>query len=253
MPTVRQVSFVLPAYNEADLIAGTIQALDTAARECGLPSYEIIVADDASDDDTARIAAENGATVVPCSNRQIAATRNAGAAAATGDLLVFVDADTVVPAETVAAMLREVGAGAVAGGSRCWFDEPIPRWVRWIGPYLLEAYARARLTPGAFLFCTREAFDAVGGYDTKLFGGEEVILSRALDAYAKTQGQRFVVLQEKVITSGRKVRTYSALELFWILLTGILRRGKSRKGLEAWYGQRRVDSGTAEQKTAEDH
>jgi glycosyltransferase involved in cell wall biosynthesis len=85
------VSFIVPAYNEELLIGRALQALRDAGSALGQP-FEMVVADDASTDRTAAIAREHGARVVAVANRQIAATRNAGARAAHGEMFVFVDA-----------------------------------------------------------------------------------------------------------------------------------------------------------------
>ena len=68
-------SFIVPAWNEEALLPAALQALHVSARGAGV-DYEIIVADDASTDRTASVAAEHGARVVACEHRQIAATRN---------------------------------------------------------------------------------------------------------------------------------------------------------------------------------
>src|SRR5688572_21460895 len=94
------ISFIIPAYNEELLLGRTLRALDDAARGLGEP-FEIIVVDDASTDRTADVAREHGARVVSVNRRQIAATRNAGAREASGELLFFIDADTVVTAAAV--------------------------------------------------------------------------------------------------------------------------------------------------------
>ena len=91
------ISFIIPAYDEERLLGRTLQAIDRAAQGLGEP-IEVIVVDDGSTDRTAAIARENGARVVSVRCRQIAATRNAGAREANADLLVFVDADTLVTA-----------------------------------------------------------------------------------------------------------------------------------------------------------
>ena len=83
-----KLSFVIPAWNEEELIGATIASIHQSAKGF---DYEIVVADDASDDRTSEIAHELGAIVVPCNNRQIGVTRNNGASAATGDILIFVD------------------------------------------------------------------------------------------------------------------------------------------------------------------
>ena len=109
------ISFVVPAYNEARLIGDTLASLHEAGASVG-GSYEIVVADDASEDATAAIARDQGARVVSVRHRQIAATRNAGARESRGALIIFVDADTRVPAPTVHATMGAVRHGVVAGG-----------------------------------------------------------------------------------------------------------------------------------------
>src|SRR5262245_15720711 len=98
------ISFIIPAYNEEQLLGRTLKAIDQAARPLGEP-VEVIVADDASTDHTAAIAQEHGALVVSVKYRQIAATRNAGARGANGEMLVFVDADTMVTEAAVRAAI----------------------------------------------------------------------------------------------------------------------------------------------------
>src|SRR5688572_27455214 len=93
MPPAPAWSFIVPAHDEAPLIQATLQSIRDAADACGFP-YECIVVDDDSTDNTAQVARACGACVVPVAFRHIAATRNAGAAAALGARLCFVDADT---------------------------------------------------------------------------------------------------------------------------------------------------------------
>jgi glycosyltransferase involved in cell wall biosynthesis len=224
------ISFVIPAHNEAELIGRTLTALHGSAREAGEP-YEVIVADDASLDGTGAIARQHGARVVAVNNRQIAATRNAGARAATGDLLFFVDADTVVTARAVRAAVGALRGGAVGGGAAVRFDGPVPLYAaileRVVLPVLLPLL---KMAPGCFLFCTRRAYLAAGGFDEGLFWSEEVAFGNRL----KRQG-RFVILRECVITSGRKVRAHSALGLLRVGAQLALGR---RAGLDYWYSPR---------------
>ena len=108
-----KLSFIIPAWNEETLIGLTIKSIQQSADDF---EFEIIVADDASDDRTPEIAKELGAIVVPCNNRQIGLTRNDGAVVATGDLLIFVDADTIVSKTVVRETVEAIENGAVAGG-----------------------------------------------------------------------------------------------------------------------------------------
>jgi glycosyltransferase involved in cell wall biosynthesis len=220
------LSFVVPAYNEERLLEGTLAAIHAAAREVGI-AYEIVVADDASTDGTASIAATAGARVVRVEHRKISATRNSGARAALGERLVFVDADTHINAAVLRAAMAALDAGAVGGGAHVAFDGEAPPWghvtIRWVIGFM----RLFRWAAGCFIFCTREAFEAVGGFDERHFAAEEIELSRAL----KRRG-RFLILPEYVTTSARKFVHYS----LWRTLVMI-----TRMGLRGPAGARRRD------------
>ncbi|HJU72834.1 MAG TPA: glycosyltransferase [Gemmatimonadaceae bacterium] len=235
------ISFIVPAYNEEQHLARALGAIHDAAATTG-ERYEIVVADDASTDRTADIAAAVGARVVRVQKRQIAATRNAGAQAASGNILFFVDADTMVTPDIVGAALRALDDGAVGGGALIRFDGPQPFYFRAMTEVAVLVSRVMRLAFGCFMFVKREAFDAVGGFDERLFAGEELALSRAL----KGRG-RFVILAQRVITSGRKSRAHTAREVWRALgLAGLQMVGlkRSRQGLDTWYGGRRHDPGS---------
>jgi glycosyltransferase involved in cell wall biosynthesis len=237
------ISFIIPAYNEEQLLGRTLTALTAAARALGQP-FEIVVVDDASTDRTAAIAREHGARVVPVRHRQIAATRNAGARAANGEMFVFIDADTVVTDGAVAAAVEAMRRGAAGGGCAFRFDGRLPLYGRILAAVAGPLYRTLGLASGCFLFCTREAFRSVGGFDEGLFGAEEAAMSLALRRHG-----RFVVLREFVTTSGRKLRAHSAREVLGLLARLALAGPKSvrrREGLELWYGQRRPDPESAD-------
>jgi len=234
------ISFIVPAYNEERLLGATLLALHAAARSLDEP-YEVIVADDASTDRTAAVAEGSGARVVQIARRQIAAVRNAGARAALGDRLVFVDADTIVDEVVVRAAVQALQEGAVGGGAAVRFDGRVPRWANLLLPPVVWAFRVIGIAAGCFLFCRRSAFEAVGGFDETLYGAEEIAMSRAL----KRRGP-FVVLRQSVATSGRKLRTYSALEILRMAARLAVRGPsalRSREGLELWYEDRREDPG----------
>jgi glycosyltransferase involved in cell wall biosynthesis len=201
------ISFIVPAHNEQGCLGRTLSAIHESARVVGEP-YEIFVVDDASTDATAEIGREHKATVLSVKHRQIAATRNSGARAANGERLFFVDADTTINPRVVADALRWMDKGAVGGGASAWFDGPVPLYGHLIALLCVIVAKVAGFTGGAFMFCTREAFQGTGGFNERLFCGEEGAFALAL----KHEG-RFVVLGECVRTSGRRLRTTSGLQL----------------------------------------
>ena len=232
------ISFIVPAYNEERLLGGTLDALHAAARAVG-ERYELVVVDDASTDATALVAARHGARLVSVAHRQIAATRNSGARAAHGDRFVFVDADTIVNEAVVRAAVQAMRDGAVGGGSAVEFDGGVPMYARLGMPVMVWLFRSMRLAAGCFLFCTRSAFIATGGFDEAFFGAEELVMSQALKRHG-----RFVVLRQPVTTSGRKLRTYSGREVLWLMGRLALigpRAVKQRQGMELWYAERRDD------------
>jgi len=230
------LSFIIPAHDEARLIAETLDALHAAAQALSL-EYEVVVVDDASTDDTARIAGEHGARVMRVAHRHIAATRNSGAEAASGDRLVFVDADTLVNPAVLQGAVDAMDEGAVGGGAAVRLQEPV-RWHERIGVALFVWIFRlTRIAPGCFLFCTREAFQATGGFDQAYYAAEDIAMSRAL----ARQGN-FRILRQSVHTSARKLRTHGFFEhmrLLWRLARHRKGMLTSREHLDLWYGKRR--------------
>lgn len=232
------LSFVIPAHNEAACLGATIDAIRNAAS--GL-SHEIIVADDASTDTTPEIAASRGARVVRHERRQIAATRNLGARAATGDVFIFVDADTLVTPAVLRESLDMLASGCVGGGAFRDFDGVVPLHARLLMKPLLNVFRILNTCGGAYMFCTRGAFDTSGGWDESRYAGEELYFVRAL----KRRG-RFRLVRSRVVTSARKLRTHSAWEIYSFMLRALVtgpRIVRDRTHLDLWYGPRREDPG----------
>ena len=229
------ISFVVPAHNEERFLSATIRAIHRGCTAL-VEAYEVVVVDDNSSDRTCAVATEEGATVVSVGHRQIAATRHAGAGAAHGDILIFVDADTLVHAAVVHQALDAIRGGAVGGAAIGLFDGELPLYANAMATLWTRLARLATLTTGCFLFCTRTAYEAVGGFDRTLFAFEDVALGRALRRVG-----RIVILRDTVTTSGRNLRAHSLADAGRMLLA-LGRNGRSlfrsRDGLSYWYSDR---------------
>lgn len=225
-------TFIIPAHNEEAWVGRCVSAIRSAMESVGT-AYEIIVVDDSSTDATASIASQHGARVLRVEHRHIAATRNAGGREAHGEVLIFVDADTLVSADVIRSALRAIGEGAVGGGCVPRFEGWLPTWWRMAYPMFVVGVRLLKQPGGSCLFCTRTAFETAGGFSEAHFAAEEAVFVSALKRHG-----RFVLLKEPVVTSGRNLRAHS----FWTiarLLTRLALRGpngfRDRRGLDLWY------------------
>ncbi len=233
-------SIIVPAWNEAGWLPDTLAHLQAACQ--GLAgAWELVVVDNASDDDTAALAAAGGARVVYEAEPGIARARNAGAAAARGQWLLFVDADTRPPAALVARTEAALADGVLCGGGAVLAFDGLCTPLYRLGTRLWNRLSRASgLAAGCYLFVTREAFEAVGGFNARLYAGEEVFLSRRLRRWARAHGQRFEVLDgPPVLTSGRKAEWFSPWQHALVMLTLLLFPLALRSRRLSWFWYRR--------------
>lgn len=235
-----KLSIVVPAFNEERLLAPTLHQLKIALGRLERRGWtaELIVCDNNSTDRTAEIARAAGAAVVFEPVNQIARARNTGARAASGQWLLFVDADSTPGSALLEDMLDLIESGRCVGGGATIRLEHAPLVVRaWVGAWNLLSRSM-RWAAGAFLFCDAAAFRAVGGFSEALYASEEIDLSRRL----KRRG-RFVILhRHPLITSDRKARLYSWREHLAFLLRTVLTGGRNlrrREGCSVWYDGRR--------------
>ncbi len=244
LPPVK-ISVIVPAFNEERLIAaslGAIQCALTVFTERGWAS-ELIVCDNNSTDHTADLAHAAGAVVVFEPVNQIARARNTGARAATGDWLLFIDADSRPTAGLFADVADAIASGrCLAGGSTMRMDG-VEGWALALCRFWNWVSVRRRLLAGSFIFCEAAAFHAVGGFNEALFASEEIDLSRQLKRFAARTGKRLVILdRHPLLTSDRKVRLYSQWEWLWFIarvLLGLGRPLRRRESCYPWYDGRR--------------
>lgn len=240
-----KISVVVPAFNEEKLMAATLRSITGAATALAARGWEteVIVCDNNSSDATAELARAEGARVVFEPVNQIGRARNTGAAAAEGDWLVFVDADSRPTKELFDEVGEEIASGqCLAGGCTVHLDE----WHFVVGTLTAVWNMVSRINKwaaGSFLFCRADAFREAGGFDDKLFASEEIDLSKRLKKLAKAKGKKMVILhRHPLLTSARKVHLYSAGEFFRFSCQAIFhprRTITSRQACGPWYDGRR--------------
>lgn len=164
-----RVSVVIPAYNAADTLGGTLAALGRQTLPAG--TFEILVVDDGSTDATAAVAAGFPAKLLRQRNQGPAVARNAGAAAARGEILVFTDADCEPAPEFLAELLKAFDNPAVSGAQGAYRTRQREIVARFAQAEFEDRYAFVRRFPCIDLVATyaaayrREVFLREGGFD----------------------------------------------------------------------------------------
>jgi glycosyltransferase involved in cell wall biosynthesis len=235
-----RISVIIPAYNEAKHIGATLdsvnQAIDQYRKSHG-HSVEVIVVDNNSADQTGAIAREFGAKVVWEGRNQISAARNAGAKAARGEILAFLDADDHVSANFFSLLDEAMSSGQyIGGGARIVWDKQ-SIWVtlfNGLGNCLRQALGVSNALPFAF----GETFDKIRGFDERYYAGEDMKFAADLKKLGKKEGKTFCVIKDGyVLKSARKFDRYGgfvvALGFFMFLCCPWL--VKSKRACFFWY------------------
>jgi len=233
------ISVIIPTLNESTQLPETLKRVRASLGQ----SDEIIVADSGSEDDTREIAVRDGARVVRC-HRGRGVQLKAGAGAATGDILLFLHADTHLPADAADLIRRSLESPNVLGGNFVLrFDAP------GLLPQLFAAVynarsRRSRLFYGdSAIFIRRTVFDAVGGYPEAALM-EDWAFCLALRAEARRRNpdlplsQTLPLLETPVITSARRFHGKRGLAWrmvgVWMLLHLLYVCGARSEALEQW-------------------
>lgn len=198
-------SIVIPAYNEQHQLARTLPAIRAAMVEVE-QAGELIVVDNHSSDATAEVARNHGAQVVFEPVNQIAKARNAGAAAAQSQALIFIDADTTPDGELIQqAVTLMLEDQAIGGGGIVEMDTPVPWSVRLVLGFWNTVSRVFRLSAGCFFFCQRDGFEAAGGFPESVYASEEIWLGRKLRKLGRQQCKPMTIIRTPTVkTSARK-------------------------------------------------
>ena len=236
-------SLVIPAYNEERLLPRLLDSIQIARSTYGnRDAIEVIVADNMSTDRTAEIARQRGCLVVPVEKRIIAASRNGGARAARGEIVAFIDADSQVHRQTFGELDRVLATGRCVGGAT---GVRLERWSLGIALTYMTIVPLVLLTgmDTGVVFCRKQDFDAVNGYDESRRVAEDVAFLWHLRKLGKTRGQRLMrVTAAKAISSTRKFDEFGDWHYFRLIVEGVRhlrRRGETEFTDKYWYKPKR--------------
>jgi glycosyltransferase involved in cell wall biosynthesis len=239
MPTPL-VSLIIPARNEEAFLNPLLEsvAVARAAFTYGPEAIEVIVVDNDSTDCTSEIGNDLGCLVVSCSERSIAAVRNAGAAAAQGEIVIWVDADSVVHPDLFNAVVTTLSENVIVGATGIRMS----RSSVGIALTMLVVRALTKLAsvgPGV-VFCRRDDWEAVRGYDESRLYAEDVKFQTDLKRLGRPRGQGFAWAKNvPTISSARKYDRHGdwhALNLLWQWFRGP--RAFKEFAESYWYGER---------------
>lgn len=235
-------SVIIPAHNEEKYIGKCLQAVKSAAKYVGDAKTEIIVVANRCTDKTVAIAKHYGAKVVINEEKCIAAIRNAGVREAKGEIIVTIDADSLMTKYS----LREIkflldSGNYVGGGTNPKFDRMS------VGIAFSSAYVAMNLIPimmknggylsGAMFWLYKRDFDVIGGFDETLVSLEDMDFAVRLKKLGDKRGQKYGTLKRSyILTSSRKFDEFGD----WYLiknrsLTKRIFSGKDREAADEFY------------------
>jgi glycosyltransferase involved in cell wall biosynthesis len=200
-------SIIVPAHNEEILLPRGLSAVKEAIDRAATTA-EIVVVANRCTDRTESIAEAAGATVVCDDHRNIAATRNAGVAASTGEIVVTIDADTIVHPAALTEIDRLERTGAYVGGG-CRFVLERNSLGLAITTFMVTSATVLSRTGGVIYWCSREDFDAIGGFDEARRVGEDLDFAYRLRRHGRATKRRFRNVRDApAIVSVRKFDTF---------------------------------------------
>jgi len=211
-------SVVVPAYNEEKCISETLRAL----RNQTFADFEVIVKDGGSRDRTVRIAKRFADKVVSVPDSSAADARNQGARHARGEILVFMDADTFLPSQTLERFNKLMNNEHVVGGScrkvpqsRSLLDRLLYEFVN------LSTFVSCRMglggAHGNCMLIRRHVFERIGGFNPNIIVAEEQELVRK----ARRFGRYVFLLDSCVVENPRRLRRWGRMRLYWAWFTGM--------------------------------
>src|SRR5688572_4438037 len=216
-------SVIIPAYNEEKFLPRLLESIEVArSNYSGGPNQieaqiEVVVADNDSTDRTAEVANQHRARVVHVAKRRIAAARNGGARAASGEILCFIDADSAIHPNTFNEIERVMNTQRYVWGVTGAVPERKSFALLVTHHMFMPMVWLIGLDIG-LSFCRRKDWEAVGGYDESRLYAEDVMFPFALRKLGRKRGQRLTrIPKTKALHSARKFDQFGDWHYFWML------------------------------------
>ena len=235
-------SIIMPAHNEESYIGKCLKSIKSAMKYVYSYNAEIIVVANRCTDRTEIVAKHYGARVIKNEDKCISSIRNAGAKEANGDIIVTIDADSIMTKYALLEIKDMLESGEyVGGGTNPKFDRMSP------GIFLSSIYVAVNVIPiaiknkaalsGAMFWLYKKDFDAIGGFDESLVSLEDMDFAARLNKYGISRGQKYGTLKRSyIVTSSRKFDEFGD----WYLiknrkLTKRIFTGKDRDAADQFY------------------
>ena len=214
------ISVIIPAHNEEKYILKTIESVKNQT----FKEFEIIIADDGSTDRTYEVAKQTVDFAVKLNKRMgPAAARNRGYEKSSGELLVFLDADTLL-SPRVLEKIYENRKNYDVGTCKIEPDNPTVKHkiMMWLKNTILCPFG----VSNGVLFLSRNTFKKYGPFNENMQKREEGALLRTI----KKKG-RFIILDEPVVTSMRRFDKNGYLSIFFYWIKEALKPSKKEYGV----------------------
>lgn len=219
-------SVVIPTYNEARYLDKTLCALKNQV----FKDFEVIVKDGKSLDETVRIAKKFTKKVVSIRDFSAGDARNQGARLAEGEILVFMDADTLLPPETLARFCELMSDESVVGAS-C---RKVPESGNILDRLLYEFVNISTFVSGWMgvggahgncMVIKRIVFERIGGFNPNIIVAEEQELVRRASKF----GRYVFLLDHSVVENPRRLQRWGRLRLYKAWFIGMFKSFKAGK------------------------
>lgn len=212
-----RISVVVPTYREEKRIGMCLRSIRSQSSRGPI---EVIVVDSHSQDATRSVATTYADKVIDIKRRGVGRARNAGAKAAAGDVILFVDADTVLMPDFVEEVDRAFGEDGLVGAtgkiSVLEIMGPVDTLFARVHYGMLNAIswasslARRPLFPTVCCACRKTVFEKVGGFEEDLAVAEDITLSLKLGRAGKCRLVKSAVAR----TSARRLLRFGKLKTY---------------------------------------